>query len=176
MYLHTRPEQLLDEDKQKVLVESIYIHQPTVLDLKRIVCYIAHGVTASRGNHNILNARVVLLARISEMGRLALCAKDFEALREIIFVDSNALRHLFLSVVSVEVLKGEITMNLFLLSLDSCTLAIQHLLEACFNHSLHSDRKALSHLSDHWFDLLKSGTYDSVQDSVSSNSIVETKV
>jgi len=78
------------------------------------VCYIAHGITASRENHNILKARVLLLARISEMGRVALCAKDFEALREIIFVDSNALRNLFLSVVSKEVLKGG--MNLFFLS------------------------------------------------------------
>jgi hypothetical protein len=109
LYLHTEPEQLLDEDKQKILVESIYAHKPTLLDLKRVVCYVAHGITASRGNHNALRAHISLLARICETGRIALDAEGLETLREVIFMHSNALRDLFLSPVSADVLQGEIT-------------------------------------------------------------------
>ena len=113
LYLHTRSEQLLDEDKQKALVESIYSHKPTVLDLRRVVYRITHGITVSMQKQNILKTRVALLARISDVGKLALCNDDFESLREVIFVQSSALRDVFLSPMSVEVLNGETIFIIF---------------------------------------------------------------
>jgi hypothetical protein len=87
------------------------------------VCYISHRITASRQNHNNLKAHISLLARISQTGRLALRSKDFEALREAIFVDSKALRDLFISVVSVDVVEGGII--IYLLSFLRLNCVIQ---------------------------------------------------
>ena len=79
LYLHTRLEQLLDDDKQTVLVECVYSRKPTVLDLRRVVYRIAHGITTSRKNLTFLKVHFALLARISDAGRLALCTDNFES-------------------------------------------------------------------------------------------------
>lgn len=112
LYLHTTPEQLLDNDWQTVLAETIYMHEPTVLELRRIVCYVVHGIAASKGNLDTLKGRISLLARISEMGRPALSTKDFQSLKAL-FVDMDGLRDLFLSPMPVGILEGTIKAPLF---------------------------------------------------------------
>ncbi len=110
---------------------------------------------------------------ICDMVCLALWVEDFKALKEIIFkfMHSNGLRDLFLSPASDTLIGGFITLYSSL-HVESWKSAIQRLFEACFSHVSPSDRKTLSHLSNHWFNLLKSDSiHSSVQDTVSQNEL-----
>ena len=106
LYLHTRLEDLFDDDKQKILVETIFTHPPTLAELDHVLSFIMHGIALSSGNSVALNAHIVLLTRFFETIK-AFNETYFEALKEVVFIHPNSFKDVLFSAVSGDVLEGK---------------------------------------------------------------------
>lgn len=105
IYLHTGPEDLLEDDKQKILVEAIFAHTPSLAELEHVLSFIMHGIALSNVSIT-LKAHIALLSRLFETTK-AFNEAHFEALKEIVFVQPNKFKDVLFSTLPDDVLGGK---------------------------------------------------------------------
>ncbi|CAA7269153.1 unnamed protein product [Cyclocybe aegerita] len=151
LYIHTSSRQITDEKYRAVLSDVCLSRRPSAIDLTRVVHLVIHGVASTIQDNSLVTGHLALLADIVKSASTALSPADFIALKEMVFVKPNILKDVFTSPTSQEVVK-----------------AIDNLLGTVLDPSSSDDRKVVSEISNHWFNLLKSELHIQHQATVSA--------
>ncbi|KAF5309185.1 hypothetical protein D9619_012740 [Psilocybe cf. subviscida] len=141
MYLHTGAAHIIAERCQVVLAESVFARGRSLVVVTRAVRFIMHGIAATRQQDGALHAQLSLLARVVKTASTILAQKEFEVIKDIIFVQPSALREIMMAPQSSHIGEG-----------------IVMLLKSIMKSTSPSDRKVLSGISDTWFNMFKAGS------------------
>src|SRR6266545_4183860 len=93
-------------DKQAILAETIFTPKTSLLELKRVIFFLMHGIQAAGENHALVKAHILILAQIFGRSKVILSDSSFELLKELVFVYPNFLKGMFLLPLSADVIDG----------------------------------------------------------------------
>ncbi|KAF8959548.1 ribosome 60S biogenesis N-terminal-domain-containing protein [Flammula alnicola] len=154
IYLHSGLQEIVNEHDQIVLSNSVFVQRPTLVDVTRAVYLVMHAVSAARQQDEVLKGHISLLARILKAASAVLSSSDLNTIQEVIFVQPGILKDIMMSPSSSDVLES-----------------IELVLESTVKPSSESDCKLVSGISDHWFNVLKTGLGHQAPASVSTGCI-----
>ncbi|KAF8164735.1 ribosome 60S biogenesis N-terminal-domain-containing protein [Crassisporium funariophilum] len=138
LYLHSTDLHVTDETSRTILVQSIFTHTPSLVDVVRVVHLLVHRIAASRKRDDVVKGHLSLLALITKSSNLVLPSADYSTLKEIIFLRPGVLKDVMMSSSSPVSLEG-----------------VQLLLAAALVPSSGDDRKLVSDISSHWTNVVK---------------------
>lgn len=98
----------MDTDKQAILVDTIFTAKPSLVELKRVVFLITHGIQTSTENQALVKAHILILAEIFGRSEVILGESDFEDLKDLVFVHPNYLKDMFLLPLPADILDGKL--------------------------------------------------------------------
>ncbi|KAJ3506576.1 hypothetical protein NLJ89_g6794 [Agrocybe chaxingu] len=151
LYIHTSSRRITDEKYRAVLSHACLSRCSSAVDLIRVVHLIIHGVASTIQDSSLVAGHLALLADVVKFASTGLSPADFIALKETVFVKPNIFKDIFTSPISQEVVK-----------------AVDYLLGTALDPSKSDDRKVVSEISNHWFNLLKSELHIQHQSTVSA--------
>lgn len=154
LYLNTSANEIVDENCQIILSDTIFIHAPKLIDIIRNVYLILHFVSSSLQHYAILTGHISLLARVLKASASMLEPTDFAILKEIVFVRPGGLKSLMVVPSSSDVLEGMSELIFPMVNLSQFFTGIQILLESTVISASESDRILLSDISEYWFNVI----------------------
>ncbi|KAF8185167.1 ribosome 60S biogenesis N-terminal-domain-containing protein [Pholiota molesta] len=86
LYIHSGLNEIINEECQIALINSLLMQNPALIDITRAVYLIIHRISAARQEEAALKSHLTLLARSITALKPILSSTDLNALKEIVFV------------------------------------------------------------------------------------------
>ncbi|PFH47812.1 hypothetical protein AMATHDRAFT_6373 [Amanita thiersii Skay4041] len=97
LYLHADRTRLFDESCRASLCKVMFIHCPELVDLKRVLNLIGHGLSSVHAHQSLGNALLLLIADMVKLASRVLSTADFDSLKEFVYTNEGHLRSLLVS-------------------------------------------------------------------------------
>ncbi|KAJ7675860.1 ribosome 60S biogenesis N-terminal-domain-containing protein [Mycena polygramma] len=137
LFLYSTANDIIEQARREILADASFSEAPTLTELKRVICSIAHSLSVSE-NPELTSGLVLLMASICKRAALLLTSADFEDLKEDIFTRCVVIGNLCTTTdVSDIVLQG---LRLFVGSV--------------LDPTKNEDRELVSTITKHWLGVL----------------------
>jgi hypothetical protein len=112
LFLHMDNQQIMDKSHQTILLDTIFLRTPTLVELTQVTHLIMHSITASRPPGEVISAQLFIIASIFQQAKSVLSVSSFDSLKELVFVRSGVLKDIMTTMSSSEILGGNLNLLL----------------------------------------------------------------